>query len=347
MRRLLISVGTLLLAFNGACKRLEFHLPKKAKDSSEFSAAESTSPDLTQKIQSAKTPQDYIDQLNLIKSDGASAVFKLYRSNGRTYVRQSMRNFRDSTRMASSASQLFFSLPQDSKTCFKFAIQDAFDISKLGDFRHLLDGAFLVPLKQDEAHNLNADLATSLNQISQLVFFEFGIKIEGTSRFTSTTTETQMKALVKWKMIHERNEDEGLRLADNLETEFEMSRTYKESASDQIKIESRVKEFRADGSIPTVLIQYETLAGEDAKTSRYLNITKGFRAPSGAWTELSIDRKISLVFNRKDSLGWVLTLSDHSVQAKPMDLIFRYVENRQELCLISATSPNKTQKSSP
>lgn len=219
-----IPMVAVLIVSTSACKNLTVQVGKKAS-ASDLQAASSDSTAASMNLYNSwNSMEDNVERLEELKKQGAKIFLERYQSESRSLIRSLFRTFRDAVvRNASTEHNYGLSLlgslePGQCKTAKD--PQDLCQMEGYGDIRPLLQTAILAKLNADDAPLLNPSLPGSLDSVTKLIFFELGIKLDGTSSFVKTDVNELMKSEINMQVIHERGEPMEWQDADSKNLRF-------------------------------------------------------------------------------------------------------------------------------
>lgn len=291
------------------CSRFEFTVgKKKSKSSSEMSSDAMPQAHL---YSTWNSMEDYASHLDELKKDGADALLKIYREDGRHRIRLGFRRFRDAIIRDATHDDSTTLSPWshiEAGSCKNIDKTDLFDLGGYGDLRSLIDTSFLGKLSLDHASAFNPQLPQQLDEVTKLAFFEFGINLEGQSSYVQKPLYSLMQTAVDWQVIHEQQEESSWITADEQKVRFTFKRQVNANGDQILEIgalvSSNLVECSAEERLPAMTLRYvKRVSG-----SQHLFLKKGFRSIDGSWLEVKVSRRISILQDIKQ--GELLTLID-------------------------------------
>lgn len=294
-----------------ACKPLEVTVGKKSNPAASDTASSQDGQGL--QLTSWNSMEDNLAYLDQLKQEGADALFKLYQDGGRHKIRMGFRHFRDAivrdAKTADGDKSIFPKL--EGGVCVALQKKDLLALDAYGDMRLVLGVAFLSRLERGDAPQFHARLPEQLDDLTQLAFFEFGIGIEGTSRYQEKDDWTLARSDVFWKVIHEQQDAESLKASDETGVRFGFARSKWDDGSQSFELSAlagpKVYENTATEALPAMSLKYESRPYSHGKVQALI-FKKGLQDLTGKWQSVHVSRRIALV--QKHSEGDILELSE-------------------------------------
>ena len=295
MNRLLLHFSILVplsfLVFS-SCKSLRLRVGSQNSQDQNLSqiAEESGAANL---YQSWNSMQENMERLEELKKVGAEAFLRRYHEEGRRTLRQTMRQFRDAiSRNADSRHSVghgSLGKLKPGQCLILKTPDDLFCMHEYGDIRPLLQTAVLSKLEASDAPLMNSRLPESIDQVTKLVFFELGIKLDGSSRFHKKEALETINSNIRWQVIHEKGESESLKALDANAVLLSFDHQKRPGGEQSLELEALVGKEILDGSAKGVR-NFMRLSYQQSEKIKILEIQNGKKDK---------DDKENLVFNRR------------------------------------------------
>ncbi|MDQ3234461.1 MAG: hypothetical protein M3Q07_21880 [Pseudobdellovibrionaceae bacterium] len=337
-RKLLLTLTlcpSLMVAL-GACKSLTVELGKK-QNTSQTKDVENSEDQAARLYVSWNSMEDNLERLEELKKEGARAFLERYQDEGRVLLRSLFRQFRDSVvRNANTEHNYGLSLlgslePGQCKVLKN--PQDLFAMEDYGDIRPLLQTAILSKIKASDASQLNPSLPGSVDTVTKLVFFELGVKLDGTSGFEKTDVAEIMKADIAMQVVHEQGESPDLQEADGKSFRFSFVHEASADANQRLELEAIVAKGIYDHA-PEGSQDFLRMSYSKQKTWQVLEVKNGRRV-EGQAENLVYSRRIALYPESPSGKQFKLVDTTRYQMAGVQSRSFRIDLDKREVCAVT------------
>jgi hypothetical protein len=250
-----------------------------------------------EEIKNWNSIEDFLQHLDDIKKLGRDALLKRYHQDGRQYLRQVFRRFREAVIGQASregSTPLPYLSELEAGACVPLETQDIFGLDTYGDLKSLLETTFLSRIQPGDALP-EPGVSGGMDAITKLGFFELGIAMDGDAFYEETPLQTRQGADLRWKVIHEQGEPEEWAEPDARGVQFRFLRS-EEGLGTHFTLSAsagvQVYEEEAADPLPGLWIDFEkTLTPEGASTQTMLMQT-GWQTAEGGWQQLQLSRRL-------------------------------------------------------
>lgn len=334
--------SALLLASIISCRSLTVKVGHKSA-SSELQDVPATASEHRALYQSWNSMEDNVNRLEELKKEGAQSFLGQYKKQGRALLRSTFRQFRDSVvRNANTehnyGMDLLGALAEGECRTLKNP-SDVFLMDDYGDLRPLLETAILAKLSPSEASALHPSLAGSVDTLTKLIFFELGIKLDGSSHYAEAEGMQSMSSDIAMKVIHEQGENDDWKDADDKSFTLSMRHQKDASLSHSLRLEAAVgagdQGQKAASSRDFLRFNYLQNASEQS-----LELQNGHML-TGVGESLVYSRRLALHPDPAVAHQFILSDTQRYTMPNASTRNYQFNFDRHELCAMKAAGTGK------